>query len=167
MRTITWWDTRLRMMYLPGKRHVPKLHQRRILSWLDFMEHILTSSSFAIRKWQMDPALIGTHPPPQISFSKAFDTFCPIGPCITSANVWRMSSRLSESITNSLSFHSLSLTRTLSLSALGSTATFARTATRQIFIFGSRISSSSVARAPRCRLAASSSLAHLVASVVR
>jgi 2-keto-4-pentenoate hydratase/2-oxohepta-3-ene-1,7-dioic acid hydratase in catechol pathway len=41
------------------------------------------------RKWQMDPELVGTHPPPQMSFSKAFDTFCPIGPCIVAAHVSR------------------------------------------------------------------------------
>jgi 2-keto-4-pentenoate hydratase/2-oxohepta-3-ene-1,7-dioic acid hydratase in catechol pathway len=35
----------------------------------------------------MDPELVGVHPPPQISFSKSFDGFCPIGPCIVSAEV--------------------------------------------------------------------------------
>jgi 2-keto-4-pentenoate hydratase/2-oxohepta-3-ene-1,7-dioic acid hydratase in catechol pathway len=42
----------------------------------------------------MDPELIGTTPPPQISFSKTFDTFCPMGPCITSAAVCHLLSNL-------------------------------------------------------------------------
>src|SRR5882757_5076532 len=39
------------------------------------------------RKWQMDPALVGTFPPPQMTYGKSFDGFCPLGPCIVSADV--------------------------------------------------------------------------------
>ena len=35
----------------------------------------------------MDPALVGTVPPPQMSFAKSFDGFCPVGPCIVSSKV--------------------------------------------------------------------------------
>lgn len=35
----------------------------------------------------MDPEFVGVHPPPQMSFSKSFDQFCPLGPCIVSAKV--------------------------------------------------------------------------------
>lgn len=35
----------------------------------------------------MDPKLVGTFPPPQMSFGKSFDTFAPIGPCIVSTKV--------------------------------------------------------------------------------
>ena len=35
----------------------------------------------------MDPELVGVHPPPQMSFSKSFDQFCPMGPCIVSKKV--------------------------------------------------------------------------------
>lgn len=54
---------------------------------LDHVVGYTVGNDVSARKWQMDPELIGTHPPPQISFSKAFDTFCPIGPMIVSARV--------------------------------------------------------------------------------
>ncbi|KAH8703388.1 hypothetical protein BGW36DRAFT_393742 [Talaromyces proteolyticus] len=37
------------------------------------------------RKWQNDPKIWGISSPPQASFSKSFDGFCPIGPCIVSS----------------------------------------------------------------------------------
>lgn len=53
----------------------------------DYIVGYAVGNDVSARKWQMDPELIGTHPPPQISFSKTFDTFCPIGPCIVAAHV--------------------------------------------------------------------------------
>ena len=62
----------------------------------------------------MDPELIGTRPPPQISFSKTFDTFCPMGPCITSAEVCHLLSNLSKERDGIFHHHvSLELTRSL------------------------------------------------------
>lgn len=57
---------------------------------LDDVVGYTIGNDVSARRWQMDPELIGTHPPPQISFSKAFDTFCPIGPMIVSAKVCTM-----------------------------------------------------------------------------
>lgn len=37
----------------------------------------------------MDPELVGTFPPPQMSFGKSFDMFAPMGPCIASTKVNR------------------------------------------------------------------------------
>lgn len=39
------------------------------------------------RKWQMDPELVGTFPPPQVTYGKSFDGFAPLGPCIVSSNI--------------------------------------------------------------------------------
>jgi hypothetical protein len=35
----------------------------------------------------MDPDLVGTFPPPQMTYGKSFDGFVPLGPCIVSRNV--------------------------------------------------------------------------------
>jgi 2-keto-4-pentenoate hydratase/2-oxohepta-3-ene-1,7-dioic acid hydratase in catechol pathway len=37
------------------------------------------------RKWQMDPKLAGSVP--QWSYSKSFDTYAPLGPCLVSADL--------------------------------------------------------------------------------
>lgn len=39
------------------------------------------------RKWQVDPDLVGTFPPPQMTYGKSFDGFLPLGPCIVSSSV--------------------------------------------------------------------------------
>ena len=51
------------------------------------IQSVYTNSVSNLRKWMMDPKLVGTFPPPQMSFGKSFDTFAPIGPCIVSAQV--------------------------------------------------------------------------------
>jgi 2-keto-4-pentenoate hydratase/2-oxohepta-3-ene-1,7-dioic acid hydratase in catechol pathway len=35
----------------------------------------------------MDSDLVGTFPPPQMTYGKSFDGFVPLGPCIVSRNV--------------------------------------------------------------------------------
>ncbi|KIM92924.1 hypothetical protein OIDMADRAFT_184944 [Oidiodendron maius Zn] len=54
------------------------------------MQYVLgytVADDVSARKWQTDPALVGVKPPPQASFSKSFDKFCPLGPCIVSATL--------------------------------------------------------------------------------
>lgn len=43
-------------------------------------------NDMSARKWQGN-FTSNAIPPPQAGFSKAFDSFCPIGPCITAAHV--------------------------------------------------------------------------------
>ncbi|KAJ5620146.1 hypothetical protein N7510_004130 [Penicillium lagena] len=54
---------------------------------LDYVLGYSIANDVSSRKWQMDPELVGTRPPPQMSFSKSFDGFCPVGPCIVSTKV--------------------------------------------------------------------------------
>ncbi|OAP56445.1 hypothetical protein AYL99_09624 [Fonsecaea erecta] len=60
------------------------------ISQEDAMDYVLgytSANDVSARKWQMDPDLVGTFPPPQMTYGKSFDGFCPVGPCIVSADV--------------------------------------------------------------------------------
>ncbi|KAH8799760.1 hypothetical protein F5884DRAFT_686359 [Xylogone sp. PMI_703] len=54
---------------------------------LEYVAGYTVGNDVSSRKWQWDPDLVGTSPPPQMSFSKSFDTFAPMGPCITSTTL--------------------------------------------------------------------------------
>ncbi|KAH8703391.1 hypothetical protein BGW36DRAFT_288829 [Talaromyces proteolyticus] len=56
---------------------------------LDYVLGYSIANDVSARKWQMDPDLVGTSPPPQMSFSKSFDGFCPVGPCVVSSKIIR------------------------------------------------------------------------------
>ncbi|KIX97185.1 uncharacterized protein Z520_07299 [Fonsecaea multimorphosa CBS 102226] len=49
----------------------------------DYVVGYTVSNDMSTRSWQLDPALAGAQP--QMSFSKSFDGFLPLGPCIVSA----------------------------------------------------------------------------------
>lgn len=51
----------------------------------DYILGYTVSNDMSTRKWQLDPKLSGQQP--QMSFSKSFDGFLPLGPCIVSAEV--------------------------------------------------------------------------------
>ncbi|OQU99448.1 hypothetical protein CLAIMM_05079 [Cladophialophora immunda] len=54
---------------------------------MDYVLGYTSANDVSARKWQMDPTLVGTFPPPQMTYGKSFDGFCPVGPCIVSADV--------------------------------------------------------------------------------
>ncbi|OAP59666.1 hypothetical protein AYL99_06964 [Fonsecaea erecta] len=51
----------------------------------DYVVGYTVSNDMSTRKWQLDPELAGAQP--QMSFSKSFDGFLPMGPCVVSAEV--------------------------------------------------------------------------------
>lgn len=51
----------------------------------DYVIGYTVSNDVSSRKWQLDPELASHQP--QMSFSKSFDGFLPMGPCIASAEV--------------------------------------------------------------------------------
>lgn len=52
----------------------------------DYVAGYTVGNDMSARKWQGN-FTNNCIPPPQAGFSKAFDSFCPIGPCITAAHV--------------------------------------------------------------------------------
>ncbi|EXJ74311.1 uncharacterized protein A1O5_02607 [Cladophialophora psammophila CBS 110553] len=54
---------------------------------LEYVLGYTSSNDVSARKWQMDPDLVGTFPPPQMTYGKSFDGFVPLGPGIVSTNV--------------------------------------------------------------------------------
>lgn len=54
-----------------------------IESAFEYIAAYTCGNDISSRKWQRDPALAGRVP--QWSFSKGFDTFAPLGPCLVSA----------------------------------------------------------------------------------
>ncbi|OAL36451.1 hypothetical protein AYO20_04347 [Fonsecaea nubica] len=54
---------------------------------MDFVLGYTCANDVSARKWAMDPNLVGTFPPPQMTYGKSFDGFCPVGPCIVSADI--------------------------------------------------------------------------------
>ncbi|KAL5091553.1 hypothetical protein Trisim1_002771 [Trichoderma cf. simile WF8] len=52
----------------------------------DYVAGYTVGNDMSARKWQGN-FTSNSIPPPQAGFSKAFDSFCPIGPCITAAHL--------------------------------------------------------------------------------
>ncbi|OAP55013.1 hypothetical protein AYL99_10713 [Fonsecaea erecta] len=59
----------------------------RVEDAMDYVLGYTAADDMSARKWQSDPDLVGTWPPPQMTFAKSFDGFCPMGPCIASTKV--------------------------------------------------------------------------------